>query len=822
MSAVLLMSVLAVPVVASAPSGPMLEPNADSGLHVDPLGKTKIYCLVGWTLPPTGGFTAGNFLDAMQPAPAGYERRIYHNTTLDNSELHGDDIVSTGDVMQLRSLADDRIVDSLTIVIRGDVLGIGEMNICQVDAVRDLIGTTDINTVYQWAADMNWDGQILGDGRINNDDLLAAAEILTALDGVNGETTTTVAPASMTPALTVLPDEEAEQGDLIRVRIDNNAFGTEALIDVDPTLLRYEGHVGLGTEDHLVLVPADMNTDYSYSEYTYTVLAKPGTTIPFTLTNVVVRASGQSTEPMSVEHDPWTTVQVGGNGLSFSPEACPEVTGPDAAYVGEELEIQVVVPADCTDFMARVSTTGLQFQEVSAPDGAADNCTASMIEWTGGSRVLTYKYKVTAYAGQPVKFVISDSIAYLTKYEASIAGGQTSWSARADAGLSYPMITLRQPANGSLQASLLPATSKPTPTPAPTSLVPAPVPSQSATAAPTAEPSFSTTGSDVSFRAYAKGRYVYLTAAAQSGYVLSSVTASSGGQTMTYNRKDLLSGTGRFGVDGRFFVLGKSATKAELRFTVPALDVVISANFITQAEADAQDEASPSPSPLESPSESPSPSPSPSPSESPSASPSPSESPTPSPSPSESPSASPSPSETLTPSPSPSGTMTFPPTRTPSPTEPPISYNFDLSGTGLHVAATSLGMPFISGSSLRATKEGTYVQDFLSMIEPPENGTLQVVTEDGRDVPISALVATGQVLEARSAGGTLLDHAYIVVKGDVIGNGVANVAQMTMVADAVLGRRTLTGLKKEAADMNENSRIDIGDLVSMAGILNER
>ena len=62
----------------------------------------------------------------------------------------------------------------------------------------------------------------------------------------------------------------------------------------------------------------------------------------------------------------------------------------------------------------------------------------------------------------------------------------------------------------------------------------------------------------------------------------------------------------------------------------------------------------------------------------------------------------------------------------------------------------------------------------------------------------------------------------MVVKGDVLGTGIANVAQMTTVAEAVLGTRTLTGLRKEAADMNGNNRIDIGDLVAMATILTGR
>ncbi|MBD5561044.1 MAG: hypothetical protein HDQ87_11990 [Clostridia bacterium] len=834
LAAVLLISALVVATGAAPAAGPQLAVKNGSGLRIESQGGTDY--LLGWSLPPTGSFTAGNYLAALEAAPAGHEIMICHGTGSDSSQLASDDFVSTGDEIRLVNLDDDSIPSRLSVVILGDVLGTGTMDICQIDQLRGMVDVNAVETAYEHAADMN------SDGRINNDDLLAATQILTANRGVSGQSTEK-APQSLTPQLTVEPSDTVKQGDQITIRMENAAFGAEALIDVDPTQLRYEGNSGLGTSSHVVLTAPGGSNDYSVSEYTYTVLAKPGTVIGFYLKNTVVRAGLDARQPMSVANDPWLTLVVDGDALAYSPEACPTVSGPETTFVGENISIQVVMPADATDSMARVTTSGLQFLSVEADGSAAAESTESSIDWRGGSRVLTYNYKVTAPAGDPVRFVLSDTVSYLTTYGAPVTGGQTSWSARVAAGTSNPMITLRKPVNGALSASFMETATKPTPTPAPTTTQgPAATPTPDdilevldvrAAADPAAKPSFSTAAGNVSFRTYAKGDYVCLTAQADEDYVLSNVTAVSGDYTLNYDRRDSRDGTGRFGVDGKFFVLSRQEDQAELRFTVPALDVVVTATYITKEEAAAQDAAGPSPSP------SPSLTPTPSPSESASLSPSPSATASVSADPSGEPST--EPSETLSPSPSPSGDVSsepsasaseeptptptpspsVPATRTPAPSHTPApSYDIDVQeGSGLHVGHTTSGLPYVGGRGLMASREGTYVRDFMSLINGPVNGTLDVVTEDGREVGTSALASTGQVLEARSENGELLDHAYVVVKGDILGTGKASIAQLTAVADALIGHSTLTGVRKEAADMNENGTIDIGDLVTIAHML---
>lgn len=99
---------------------------------------------------------------------------------------------------------------------------------------------------------------------------------------------------------------------------------------------------------------------------------------------------------------------------------------------------------------------------------------------------------------------------------------------------------------------------------------------------------------------------------------------------------------------------------------------------------------------------------------------------------------------------------------------------------------------------------------------------MDVVTDEGENVPASQVIATGHVLEARHADGSLADHAYIVVAGDVQGTGIANIAQVTQIARALVGDILLEELPQMAADMNGNGRLDIGDLVKAAEKLTEK
>lgn len=73
--------------------------------------------------------------------------------------------------------------------------------------------------------------------------------------------------------------------------------------------------------------------------------------------------------------------------------------------------------------------------------------------------------------------------------------------------------------------------------------------------------------------------------------------------------------------------------------------------------------------------------------------------------------------------------------------------------------------------------------------------------------------ATGQVLEVRDSAGNLTSATPIVVLGDVLGIGKAELAQLIRIAQAVNGTEPLEGLWLQAADFDRSGRVDLTDLL---------
>ena len=97
-------------------------------------------------------------------------------------------------------------------------------------------------------------------------------------------------------------------------------------------------------------------------------------------------------------------------------------------------------------------------------------------------------------------------------------------------------------------------------------------------------------------------------------------------------------------------------------------------------------------------------------------------------------------------------------------------------------------------------------------------GALYVVDSSGYQRPYDAPLATGDsVIWYDEAGNRRTTE--MVVKGDVLGTGVINIAQLVRLAQALNGNWPLYGVYRIAGDLNGNGYIDIGDLVAEAELL---
>lgn len=108
-----------------------------------------------------------------------------------------------------------------------------------------------------------------------------------------------------------------------------------------------------------------------------------------------------------------------------------------------------------------------------------------------------------------------------------------------------------------------------------------------------------------------------------------------------------------------------------------------------------------------------------------------------------------------------------------------------------------------------------------ALIELREQGMedVRIFAADGTQVSLAAdaRICTGQhgcfYFGGYDEGVRLFD---IVVHGDVLGNGMLNIAQVVRLAQAINGSKPLTGLYLLAGDINRNGTVDISDLSILA------
>lgn len=83
--------------------------------------------------------------------------------------------------------------------------------------------------------------------------------------------------------------------------------------------------------------------------------------------------------------------------------------------------------------------------------------------------------------------------------------------------------------------------------------------------------------------------------------------------------------------------------------------------------------------------------------------------------------------------------------------------------------------------------------------------------------PDDAVIGTGTQADAAYEGEATCVQA--LVKGDVLGTGVMNIAQLTRMAASLNGEDPLEGLFLLASDWNDSGAVDIGDLIVEAELL---
>ena len=164
-------------ITATASEPPVVEePTLESAGNITIEGTTPNRYATGITVSATGT-TVDEFLEGYGwQAPAGYTLQIVGSN---GTKLDGNDRVYTGCVLQLVKDETGDVVDSATIIVRGDVLGanntgtVGTLAINQlVRMAQDLNETRPLDGIYEMAGDFN------GNGSIDIADLVAEAQLL--------------------------------------------------------------------------------------------------------------------------------------------------------------------------------------------------------------------------------------------------------------------------------------------------------------------------------------------------------------------------------------------------------------------------------------------------------------------------------------------------------------------------------------------------------------------------------------------------------------------------------------------------------------------
>lgn len=141
-----------------------------------------------------------------------------------------------------------------------------------------------------------------------------------------------------------------------------------------------------------------------------------------------------------------------------------------------------------------------------------------------------------------------------------------------------------------------------------------------------------------------------------------------------------------------------------------------------------------------------------------------------------------------------------------------------IPGRGLYIVETDAVGPVLAG--LQATADGGPVpMEVIMCFDVPGYWTCVVENPDGEDISVAEEpIATGdRILLTDPEKQT--ETVTVVVRGDVLGTGELNIAQLTALARDLTGQGKLDGPYALAADLNGSGSPDIADLTLEARLL---
>lgn len=142
------------------------------------------------------------------------------------------------------------------------------------------------------------------------------------------------------------------------------------------------------------------------------------------------------------------------------------------------------------------------------------------------------------------------------------------------------------------------------------------------------------------------------------------------------------------------------------------------------------------------------------------------------------------------------------------------------AGSGLSVIRPDDAKPYVTGLSAGLPGTATTTGALICMFEQPESGHVHMkqMKFEWFTPDLESPAATGQVVVS-IVDGSWEEEAVLVVKGDVMGNGLIGISQVARLGSALSGRQPLRGVYMRAGDFDENGRIDLTDLVREAEML---
>jgi hypothetical protein len=116
----------------------------------------------------------------------------------------------------------------------------------------------------------------------------------------------------------------------------------------------------------------------------------------------------------------------------------------------------------------------------------------------------------------------------------------------------------------------------------------------------------------------------------------------------------------------------------------------------------------------------------------------------------------------------------------------------------------------VGASNIKLVPLTTDVNTFKENIKIPTGYTLKIVNSAGEEFS-SGYVGTGMKVTLYDKDSKAVDSKYVVVKGDVNGDGKVTSVDPLMIKRHIIGSYTLTGPYLEAADINGDGKITSAD-----------